>query len=124
MNVNKSHRPIQFTVLLSYADAETVAAMDRILTTNTGHFSVSFGLSNGPYEPERTSPIESFRVDAAFDGAYTERGLTATRHVPHIDPIVPYALQWYALTAIERSVTTTMQSSVSTASPLQSRQRG
>jgi hypothetical protein len=92
----------------SYADAATIAAMDRILTTNTDLYSVSFGLTNGPYEPERTNPFEAFFLDRAFDGYYADRDLTATRYVPPIGET--YALQWYALTAIERTATSTVQS--------------
>jgi hypothetical protein len=91
----------------SYADAETIAALDRIMTTNTGLFSVSFGLANGPYAPMRTNPFEQFFIDRAFEGYYEDRDLTATRVVPAIGET--YALQWYALTAIERSVTPTVQ---------------
>jgi hypothetical protein len=82
--------------------------MDRILTTSTSLFSVSFGLTNGPYAPERTNPFEQFFIDRAFDGYYEDRDLTATRFVPPIGET--YALQWYALTAIERTVTATVQS--------------
>jgi hypothetical protein len=91
----------------SYADAATISAMDRILTTSTSLYSVSFGLSNGPYEPMRTHPFELFLLDRAFEGYYADRDLTATRYVPPIGET--YALQWYALTAIERTVTATVQ---------------
>jgi hypothetical protein len=91
----------------SYADMDTVAAMDRILTTETDLYSVTFGLVNGPYQPSRTNPLEQFYIDRAFDGYYAERGLIATRYAPPIGPT--YALQSYDLTAIERHVTPTMQ---------------
>jgi hypothetical protein len=90
----------------SYAGLDTVAAMDRILTTNTDLDSVSFGLTNGPYAPPRPggAPLS---IDRAFMGDYVDRGVTAIRHAPPI--LVPQALQWYALTAIERIATPTMQ---------------
>jgi hypothetical protein len=92
----------------SYANDDTIAAMDRILTTNTGLNSVSFGLTNGPYEllgPE----LQIAYLDRAFMGDYADYGVTAIRHAPPIRD-VPYALQWYALTAIERNATPTIQS--------------
>jgi hypothetical protein len=91
----------------NYADPGILAAMDRILTTNTDPFSVSFGLKNGPFELlGPTLPIAY--LDRAFMGFYVDRGLIATRHAPPIDD-APYALQSYALTAIERIATPTMQ---------------
>jgi hypothetical protein len=88
------------------ADPAIVDAMDRILTTNTGLDTVTFGLTNGPYAPPRPGGSPLF-LDRAFMGEYVDRGVTAIRHAPPI--LVPQALQWYALTAIERMATSTMQ---------------
>jgi hypothetical protein len=90
----------------SMADPATVAAFDRLLTTNTHEDGVNFGLNNGPYELlGPTFPIAY--LDRAFAGAYVDLGINAIRYAPPID--VPFALQGYDLTAMERSVTATAQ---------------
>jgi hypothetical protein len=91
---------------MSTANMTTVAEFDRLLTTRVQENRVAFGLANGPYAPPR--PIgATFSLHRAFAGDYTDLGLSATLHAPTIGSTYP--LQWYALTAIERSVTPTIQ---------------
>jgi hypothetical protein len=88
------------------ADPANVAAFDRLLTTFVHEGGVDFGFRNGPYElpsPE----LANLSLDRAFEGDYVEFGVTATRYAPPIGETHPF--QWYALSAIERSVTSTMQ---------------
>lgn len=93
---------------MSMADAATVSEFDRLLTMSAAPDHVSIGFSNGPYDPPRPNPFARFFIDRAFEGAYVDIGLTATRYAEHLLDS-PFALQWYALTAVERSVTPTVQ---------------
>lgn len=87
---------------MSMADATTLAEFDRLLPFQVAMDHVSFGLSNGPYEMPRPSPTSQFWLERAFEGAYTDIGVTATRYVEPIGVS-------YTLTAVERNVTPTVQ---------------
>lgn len=86
----------------SLADAATLAEFDRLLPFQVAMDDVGFGLNNGPYEMPRPSPTSQFWLELAFEGAYNDIGVIATRYVE------PVGVS-YTLTAIERNVTPTIQ---------------